>query len=319
MFLIGCHLTVADGFAAMARSAAALGATTFQFFSRNPRGGSAKDWKPADIAEFAALCAAHGIAQPLAHAPYTINPAAEKPNVREFARTALREDLTKLEAVNTALTARSGAVAAADISAKRSADGALPEPARGSDLPGQPVNNASPVMYNLHPGSHVGQGADVGISLTAQCLNEAVPDGSVPVLLETMAGKGSELGGTFAELRQIIDRAENVRDRLGVCLDTCHVYDAGYDVAGDLDGVLREFDREIGLDRLRAVHLNDSKNPFASHRDRHEVIGGGSLGLETFRNAINHPLLRGLPFYLETPNDLDGYAREITLLTGMRE
>ncbi|MDR0917579.1 MAG: deoxyribonuclease IV [Oscillospiraceae bacterium] len=271
---VGCHLTFSDGFAAMARSAHAIGATTFQFFSRNPRGGSAKTWQPADIAEYIALADEYGIAQPLAHAPYTLNTAAEKPNIRTFARETMLEDLTKLAAI-----------------------------------PG--------AMYNFHPGSHVGQGLEVGIELVAECLNASVPPNDVPVLLETMAGKGSEIGGRFEELREIIDRADDgIRDRVGVCLDTCHVYDAGYDIVGNLDGVLTEFDRVVGLARLRAIHVNDSKNPFASHKDRHEVLGGGSLGTDTIRRVVTHPALRDLPFYLETPNELDGYKQEIEEIRG---
>jgi len=274
MLKIGCHLSAAGGFAAMARTAASIDANVFQFFTRNPRGGAAKALDPDDVAEFHDLAAAHGITHLLAHAPYTINPCAADERVLTFARETMADDLVRMEAV-----------------------------------PGS--------MYNFHPGSHVGQGTEAGIEKIAETLNLVLrPEQTTTVLLETMAGKGSEVGSRFEELRAVIDRTD-LRDHLGVCLDTCHVYDGGYDIVQDLDGVLREFDRVVGLDRLRAVHLNDSKNPFASHKDRHEVIGGGSLGTETFRTVINHPLLRDLPFYLETPNELPGYAAEIALLRGM--
>jgi deoxyribonuclease-4 len=276
MFKVGCHLSISRGFLAMARDAEGIGATTFQFFSRNPRGGAAKEWTEDDLTAYRGLAAARGIVSPLAHAPYTLNACAEKENIRVFAHETMEDDLRRLERV-----------------------------------PG--------AMYNFHPGSHVGQGSARGIELIAACLQASVdPAGTVPVLLETMSGKGSEVGSRFEELREIIDRAA-LGDRLGVCLDTCHVYDAGYDVKGDLDGVLREFDRVIGLERLRAVHVNDSKNPFASHKDRHETLGGGALGEDFFRALINHPLLRELPFYLETPNELEGYAREIAQLKSWRE
>ena len=275
MLRIGCHLSSSGGFLAMGKAALETGANTFQFFTRNPRGGAARSWPIEDIEAYAAFAAEHDITQPLGHAPYTLNPAAEKPNIRQFARETMADDLSRLE-----------------------------------NIPG--------AMYNFHPGSHVGQGVERGIELVAECLNSSVSaTGTVPVLLETMAGKGSELGGRFEELREIIDRAA-FPERLGVCLDTCHVYDAGYDIAGDLDGVLTEFDRVVGLSRLRAIHLNDSKNPFSSHRDRHETIGNGSLGESVMRAVINHPALRGLPFYLETPNELPGYAAEIALLKSWR-
>ncbi|MDR0445593.1 MAG: deoxyribonuclease IV [Oscillospiraceae bacterium] len=275
-FKIGSHISSSGGFLAMAKTAESIGANVFQFFTRNPRGGAAKAWLPADIEAYIAFAAERGIGTPLGHAPYTLNPAAEKENVREFARETLRDDLLRLE-----------------------------------QIPG--------AMYNLHPGSHVGQGVDRGIELIAECLNFAVePKGTVPVLLETMAGKGSEIGGRFEELRRIIDSAD-AGERLGVCFDTCHVYDAGYDIARDLDGVLSEFDRVVGLARLRAVHLNDSKYPFASHHDRHEKLAEGTLGIDVIAAVINHPALRELPFYLETPNELPGYAREIELLRSRRQ
>ena len=264
----------------MGKLAKSIEANVFQFFTRNPRGGAAKPWPQADIDAYFAFAAEHGIGAPLGHAPYTLNPAAAKPSLLEFARNTMREDLTKLETV-----------------------------------PG--------AMYNFHPGSHVGQGSERGTELVAECILEAVPvQGTVPVLLETMAGKGSELGGRFEELRDIIMlvtlKSPELGARLGVCFDTCHVYDGGYDILGDLDGVLAEFDRIVGLPRLRAMHLNDTKNPFASRKDRHELIGIGTLGEGFMRKIINHPLLRDRPFYLETPNDLEGYGREIAMLRGWR-
>lgn len=271
MLNIGCHLTSSKGYRHMGEEALSIGANTFQYFSRNPRGGSVKAFDAADAQGLAELVQSHGFAPLLTHAPYTMNPCAAAENTLDFARRALSEDLARLEA-----------------------------------LPGN--------LYNLHPGSHVGQGVDIGVEKIAESLNGAMFEGmQTTVLLETMAGKGSEIGGRFEELRAIIDRIE-INDRIGVCLDTCHVYDAGYDIVNDLDGVLTGFDKVIGLDRLRAVHLNDSKNPFCSHKDRHEKIGQGAIGLEAFARIINHPALRRLPFYLETPNELDGYRTEIRLL-----
>ena len=255
----------------MGNTALALGADTFQFFTRNPRGGRAKALDPEDAAALAALMRAHCFGPVIAHAPYTINPCSAEPRTREFARETMADDLLRLEV-----------------------------------LPGN--------YYNFHPGSHVGQGTEAGIALIAETLNAILtPDGRTTVLLETMAGKGTEIGGRFEELREILDRVD-AGARMGVCLDTCHVYDAGYDIAGDLDGVLTEFDRVIGLSRLRALHLNDSKNPFGSHKDRHEKLGQGSLGAEAFRRIVRHPALHGLPMVLETPNDLPGYAAEIAFL-----
>ena len=271
MLHIGCHLSCSNGYLAMGRQAADIGADTFQFFTRNPRGGSVKPFDAEDAAALVAFMEEHRFAPILAHAPYTLNACAADASIRDFARRTMREDLERL-----------------------------------SHIPG--------AMLNFHPGSHVKQGAGAGVRLIAQMLDEVyTPDLPTPVLLETMAGKGSEVGGSFAELRAIMETAR-VGDRLGVCLDTCHVYDAGYDIVHDLDGVLEEFDRVVGLDRLRAIHLNDSKNPFASHKDRHEKIGMGSIGLEAMVRIINHPKLRHLPFYLETPNELAGYAEEIALL-----
>ena len=267
----GCHLSSSAGFLAMGNTALALGADTFQFFTRNPRGGRAKALDPEDAAALAALMRAHCFGPVIAHAPYTINPCSAEPRTREFARETMADDLLRLEV-----------------------------------LPGN--------YYNFHPGSHVGQGTEAGIALIAETLNAILtPDGRTTVLLETMAGKGTEIGGRFEELREILDRVD-AGARMGVCLDTCHVYDAGYDIAGDLDGVLTEFDRVIGLSRLRALHLNDSKNPFGSHKDRHEKLGLGSLGAEAFRRIVRHPALHGLPMVLETPNDLPGYAAEIAFL-----
>ena len=274
MLNIGCHLSVSGGYAALARDALYTGSSCFQFFTRNPRGGGAKPIDEKDIAEFLQIAGKHGLNSFLAHAPYTINPCAAKPETLQFARQTMADDLTRMEW-----------------------------------LPGN--------YYNFHPGSHVGQGTERGIELIAETLDLTLkPEQRTTVLLETMAGKGSEVGRSFQELREIIDRVK-LSDKLGVCLDTCHVYDAGYDIVNDLDGVLTEFDRVIGLDRLKCIHLNDSKNPFSSHKDRHEVIGGGSLGLEAIARIINHPALRRLPFYLETPNELEGYKKEIELLRGL--
>lgn len=276
MFWIGCHLSSAKGYLAMGRQATEIGANVFQFFTRNPRGGSVKALDLADIEAFLTFSQEQGFGPLLAHAPYTMNLCAAKPELREFARQTIKEDLARLEL--------------------------LPN-----------------VMFNFHPGSHVKQGAETGVALIADALNDILSEGgNTPVLLETMAGKGSEVGRTFEELRAIIDKMER-KERLGVCLDTCHVYDGGYDILQDLNGVLAEFDSVVGLGRLRAIHLNDSKNPIASHKDRHEKIGEGTLGLEGLTRVINHPKLRDLPFYLETPNELDGYAREIALLRGQRE
>ncbi len=276
MFWIGCHLSSAKGYLAMGRQAAEIGANVFQFFTRNPRGGSVKALDLADIEAFLTFSQEQGFGPLLAHAPYTMNLCAAKPELREFARQTIKEDLARLEL--------------------------LPN-----------------VMFNFHPGSHVKQGAETGVALIADALNDILSEGgNTPVLLETMAGKGSEVGRTFEELRAIIDKTEQ-KERLGVCLDTCHVYDGGYDILQDLNGVLAEFDSVVGLGRLRAIHLNDSKNPIASHKDRHEKIGEGTLGLEGLTRVINHPKLWDLPFYLETPNELDGYAREIALLRGQRE
>ena len=271
MFRIGCHISSAGGYLAMAKRAEALGANTFAFFTRNPRGGSAKPIEEADIAAFHAESARAGIDRLVAHAPYTLNPCAAKANVAEFARMAFSDDLQRME-----------------------------------HTPGQ--------LYNFHPGSHVGQGIDVGIEKIAALLNEVLfPDMTTTVLLETMAGKGSEVGRSFEELRAILDRV-TLQDKMGVCLDTCHIWDAGYDIVNDLDGVLTQFDQIIGLNRLYAVHLNDSMNPCGAHKDRHQKLGQGHIGLEALIRVINHPALKHLPFILETPNEDEGYAAEIALM-----
>lgn len=271
MLKIGCHLSSAKGFLAMGKEAVNIGANTFQFFTRNPRGAKAKPIDPADIEAYLAFSRENGLFPILAHAPYTLNACAADDHVLEFARTTIKDDLARLEY-----------------------------------LPGS--------LYNFHPGSHVGQGAEAGIEKIAETLNGALEETqSTTVLLETMAGKGSEVGRNFEELAAILERVE-LSSHMGVCLDTCHVSDGGYALAADLDGVLKEFDRIIGLNRLRAVHLNDSLNPVGSHKDRHAKIGEGEIGTEALAAVLNHPLLQGLPFYLETPNDLDGYAREIALL-----
>jgi deoxyribonuclease-4 len=271
MLEIGCHLSSSKGYLAMAKEATKIGANTFQFFTRNPRGGNAKDIDPEDVKAFLAYAKDHGINRILAHAPYTLNACSADPAVRDFAFRTMTDDLCRMEYT-----------------------------------PGN--------CYNFHPGSHVKQGPEIGITYIADLLNKVITsEQTTTILLETMAGKGSEVGRTFEELRAIIDRVD-LDSHLGVCLDTCHIWDGGYDIVNHLDEVLEEFDHTIGLPRLKAIHLNDSKNPIAAHKDRHEKIGEGHLGLETFVQIINHPALRSLPFYLETPNELDGYAAEITLL-----
>ena len=276
MFYIGCHLSVSKGFMSMGKTALQIGANTFQFFTRNPRGGKAKDISEKDVADFLALAKENKFGVLLAHAPYTLNAAAADENIRRFAFETMTDDLKRMEYI--------------------------------------PHN-----FYNFHPGSHVGQGAKEGEKRIADLLNAVLTEKQTTiVLLETMAGKGSEVGRSFEELQGIIEQVE-LKDKLGVCLDTCHVYDAGYDIVNRLDEVLNNFDRIIGLNRLKAIHLNDTKNPFASHKDRHEKLGQGFLGLEALVRIINHPILRDLPFYLETPNELDGYAAEIALLKKRRE
>ena len=260
----------------MANTALSLGANTFQFFTRNPRGSRAKAIDPADVAAFLALASENNFGTLVAHAPYTINPCSKDERTREFARLTLADDLQRMEY-----------------------------------LPGN--------VYNFHPGSHTGQGVETGIAQIAETLNAIlIPEMHTTVLLETMSGKGSEVGSRFEELRDIIDRVA-LNDRMGVCLDTCHVSDAGYDIAGDLDGVLTDFDKVIGLHRLKAVHINDSLNPVGAHKDRHARIGEDFLGAEALARVVSHPALQGLPFVLETPNELPGYAREIALLKELRE
>ena len=283
MFKIGCHLSSAGGYLAMGQTARAIGANVFQFFTRNPRGGAAKPVDPADVRAFLDYAEKEGIGPILAHAPYTLNAAGADARVREFAESTMADDLKRLE-----LT------------------------------PG--------ALYNFHPGSHVGQGAEKGVelisSMLVRILSRLPKPPATTILLETMAGKGSEVGGTFEELRAIIAAVEPQLPyayRLGVCLDTCHVWDGGLDIVNDLDGVLKKFDSAVGLDRLHAVHLNDSLNARGSHKDRHACIGKGKIGLDALVRVINHPLLRDLPFYLETPNDLDGYRAEIALLTARRQ
>lgn len=271
MLHIGCHLSAAKGYAHMGREAVSIGANTFQFFTRNPRGGNAKPVDEQDVAKYLTYAEANGIGTILAHAPYTLNGCSADPGIREFAARTMADDLRRMEHV-----------------------------------PGN--------LYNFHPGSHVGQGIDAGIDMIAGMLNGILwADMRTTVLLEIMAGKGSEVGGRFEELRAIIDRVD-MQDKLGVCLDTCHVHDAGYDIVNDLDGVLAEFDRVVGLERLKAIHVNDSKNPMGARKDRHEKIGHGHIGLDAIVRIMTHPALRDKPFLLETPNELEGYAQEIALL-----
>jgi deoxyribonuclease-4 len=270
MIYAGCHLSNSAGNVAMVKTALDIGANTFAFFTRNPRGSRAKAEDPADCAQAVAMLREYNFGKLVAHGAYTMNLCTADPEARAFASDILADDLRRM-----------------------------------ASMPGN--------FYNFHPGSHVGQGVEAGIGYIADALKKALSHGyPVTVLLETMAGKGSEVGGRFEELRAIMDAVGD--PSIGVCLDTCHVYDGGYDIVRDLDGVLQEFDRIIGLDRLKALHVNDSKNPYASHKDRHECLGEGSLGLETFRAIVNHPKLKDKPLILETPNELPGYKREIALL-----
>lgn len=276
MFYLGCHLSSSDGYLAMGKTATSIDANTFQYFTRNPRGGKARPLDLDDIEAFNAYAEEHGIGVIIAHAPYTMNLCSKKPSVRAFARDIMRDDLERLQHVDR-------------------------------------------VVYNFHPGSHVGQGVEVGIEMIVEALNEVVtPEIKTPVLLETMAGKGSEVGRSFEEIKSILD---GVRDpsQFGVCMDSCHMSDAGYDVIGDFDGVLRQFDETVGLEYVKAFHLNDSKNAPGAQKDRHEKIGQGTLGLETVATIIRHPKLKDLPFALETPNELPGYAEEIQLLRSLRK
>ena len=279
MLHIGCHESSSKGYVAMGQEALQLNADTFAFFTRNPRGGAAKPIDTADVTAFCDMAKQHNFAKIVAHAPYTLNPCAAKPELREFALNTMLDDLSRLEYT-----------------------------------PGN--------YYNFHPGSHVAQGTDVGIELTSQLLCDVFKKYeklSTVILIETMAGKGSEIGRTFEEVRMIIDKTEDkygasLDSNLGVCLDTCHVWDGGYDIVNNLDGVVDEFDKVVGLDRLKAIHLNDSMNPLDSHKDRHAKIGEGQIGLDALVRVINHPKLRELPFILETPNEHEGYKQEIALL-----
>lgn len=271
MFTIGCHLSASKGYLAMAKQAVSIGANTFQFFTRNPRGGKAKEINEDDVKAFLQYSKEHEINKILAHAPYTLNACSADSGIREFAKNTMADDLKRMEYT-----------------------------------PGN--------YYNFHPGSHVGQGVKVGIDFIAEMLNEILTkEQTTTVLLETMAGKGSEVGRSFEEIKKIIDKVE-LKEKLGVCLDTCHIWDAGYDIVNDFDAVLDEFDNIIGLDKLKAIHLNDSKNDKASHKDRHEKIGEGKIGLEAITKIINNERIKQLPFYLETPNEIDGYKKEIELL-----
>lgn len=276
MLTIGCHLSSAKGYEAMGKEAVKIQANTFQFFTRNPRGGKAKEIKEEDVEKFLKLAQEQDFPCILAHAPYTLNGCSADEGIREFAKNTMADDLKRMEYT-----------------------------------PGN--------CYNFHPGSHVKQGVEIGITYIAGMLNEILSkEQRTTVLLETMAGKGSEVGRTFEELREILDRVE-LQEKMGVCLDTCHVYDGGYDIVNDLDGVLKRFDQIVGLEKLKAVHLNDDKNPLGSHKDRHEKIGEGTIGTEAFARIINHPALRELPFFLETPNELPGYKKEIDLLRSLRQ
>lgn len=272
--IIGAHLSASKGYTNMLREALSIGANTFQFFTRNPRGGKAKDIDETDVATFLQESAENGVGVILAHAPYTLNCCSANEDTRHFARETFADDLRRMEYTPS-------------------------------------------MLYNFHPGSHTGQGTERGIELITQVLNEVMfPEMTTTVLLETMAGKGSEVGRNFEELKSIIDGVE-LNDKIGVCLDTCHVFDGGYDIVNDLDGVLEEFDRVIGIDRLKALHLNDSKNILGSHKDRHEKIGQGNIGVAAFENIVNNKYLKDLPMFLETPNELDGYAEEIALLKSL--
>lgn len=274
--VIGAHLSASKGYTHMLKEAMSIGANTFQFFTRNPRGGKAKDIDEDDIKTFLELSRENNFGRILAHAPYTLNCCSAKPETIRFAVDTFADDLKRMEYT-----------------------------------PG--------MLYNFHPGSHVGQGEEKGIELICKALNTVLfPEMTTTVLLETMAGKGSEMGKTFEELKAIIDGTE-LSDKLGVCLDTCHVSDGGYDIVNDLDGVLEQFDKIIGIDRLKALHLNDSKNPLGAHKDRHEKIGEGFIGVDTFEKIVNNKYLKDLPMFLETPNELDGYAKEIALLKSLQK
>lgn len=270
MLNIGCHLSISKGYEYMGKEALKINANTFQFFTRNPRGGKIKELNKEDIDKLLKIMQENNFAKILAHAPYTMNLCSDKEDIREFAKNMMKEDLERMEY-----------------------------------LPGN--------MYNFHPGSHVGQGVEKGIEYIVKALNEVLTEEqNTIVLLETMAGKGTEIGRSFEEIKEIMDKV-NLKEKLGVCLDTCHINDAGYDVS-NIDKVLEEFDKIIGLKYLKAIHLNDSMNERGSHKDRHQKIGEGTIGIKNIEKIINNPILKKLPFYLETPNDLDGYAKEIELL-----
>ncbi len=271
MLIIGSHISFSKGYEDMGKQAVELGANTFAFFTRNPRGGSIKALDVKDAKRFVEFAKENNFGKIVAHAPYTMNPCAQKEELRKFAKEAMAEDLSRME-----------------------------------NIPGN--------YYNFHPGSHVGQGEKIGIEYIAELLNEVLkPDQSTTVLLETMAGKGTEIGKSFEQIQQILEKVE-LQDKIGVCMDTCHIWDAGYDIVEDLDGVLKQFDEIIGLYRLKAIHLNDSMNVRGSKKDRHAKIGEGMIGKETLVSVINHPLLKGLPFILETPNEIEGWKKEIKML-----
>lgn len=275
MVYLGCHLTSSKGYENMAKEAISINADTFQFFTRNPRGGKAKAIDESDVDKYIKLADDYRFGKVVAHAPYTLNPCSKDVKTREFAHMVMTDDLRRMEYI-----------------------------------PGN--------YYNFHPGSHVGQGIEAGIKMISDMLNDIIkPEQTTIVLLETMAGKGSEVGSRFEELNAIIDKV-NLKDKMGVCLDTCHVHDAGYDIVNNLDSVLKEFDDIIGLDYLKAIHINDSKNPCGAHKDRHDVIGAGYIGKDTFKNILTHPKLQCLPFVLETPQEnLQGYGEEIKMLREM--
>lgn len=274
MLRIGPHVSYSKGFLNMAKTASSIGANTFQYFMRNPRGARAKAIDEKDLEEFKKFIEENNMGPILTHAPYTMNLASKTKRTREIAHIILEDDLKKMEM-----------------------------------LPGN--------LYNLHPGSHVGQGVEEGTRLIVEALDSVLWDGmNTKVLLETMAGKGTEIGRSFEEIRDIIDRSK-FGDNIYVCLDTCHIFEAGYDIVNDLDGVLEEFDKVVGLEKLKAIHINDSKNPLGARKDRHEKIGEGSLGIETFERIVNYPVLQNIPMYLETPNELDGYEKEIQILRSL--
>ena len=271
MFTIGSHISIAKGFKKAAQISVDIGANTFQFFSRNPRGGNAKEFNEKDMAAFQKIREENNFGKLLAHAPYTMNLAAANEDTYEFAKMIIREDVKRMDSIG--------------------------------------------VEYIcFHPGSHVGSGVEEGTRKIIEGLNQAITgDENITVLLETMSGKGTEIGRSFEEIRAIIDGVEH-NERMGVCMDTCHIFSAGYDIVNDLDGVLDEFDRVIGLDRLKTIHLNDSMMPFGKNKDRHAGIGEGEIGMKALLEVVNHPKLREISFFLETPYDDEGHGREIAML-----